>query len=500
MAKNLIKQQQVQRQKLSHQNIQLFKMMELNLLQFDQKVKEELDGNPALENLDHYDDSKAYSLDRENEHRKEDASVSSDSKDDYFHFNNSVQASDDFESYKSQKDYTYSNSDEDEKDFFIPVRDEDSILDNLLNQLKYYPITPKQLVIGEYIIGNLDDDGYLRRDAENISDDLAFRNNISTTNEEIQAVIQLIQDLDPPGIGASTLQECLLLQLYRKKQNKTILRAAEIIEYHFELFSKKQYDKLIKKLKITDVEFEEIKKEILQLNPKPTEKNLNEEVLGRYIIPDFLVYRQDNKLELELHSYNQPNLAISQDFVGMLKKIKEDKKKSKQDKEAHEYIQDKISKANLFISLIKERQETMIIIMNCILQIQSKFFMTGDEAEIKPMTLKNIAELTSFDISTVSRVTSSKFVQTEFGVFSLKFFFSEGLLNDEGEEVSTRRIIKKLEEIVQTEDKSNPFSDDQLTEELKKHGFIIARRTTAKYRENLNIPPKHLRKISYNDE
>ncbi|MFY7861981.1 MAG: RNA polymerase sigma-54 factor, partial [Chitinophagales bacterium] len=251
---------------------------------------------------------------------------------------------------------------------------------------------------------------------------------------------------------------------------------------------------IIKKLKITSEDFRLIDQEIKSLNPKPASQNESQETIGKYILPDFMVYRNGNNLELELHSYNKPNLSISVEFAELLKKLKDEKKKSKSEKDTQLYLVDKITKATTFISLVKERQETMIIIMNAILKIQKDHFLTGDESKLKPMALKHIAAMTNFDISTVSRVTSSKYVQTEFGIFSLKFFFSEGLVNDNGENVSTRQIMKKLEEIIANENKLEPFSDDFLTEELKKHGFKIARRTTAKYRENLNIPPKHIRK------
>ncbi len=492
MQKNSIKQKQILKQKLSHQNIQLFKMMELNLLQFDQKVKEELEINPAIENINANEENMLKSINSS----ISDAEAKKRENEDFFNQNNSITISSDVQNYQqthlSHKENNY--NEEDDRDLYIPIEDNDTFLSNLLNQLKYQPLTDDQKVIGEYIIGSLDDDGYLRRSISNIVDDLSFRQNVITTEAEVKVVLEAIQDLDPAGIAASHLQECLLLQLYRKKYSKTIENTITVIEKMFELYSKKQYNKIIQKLKITEEEFQFINKEILSLNPKPTDKNISENLIGKYVIPDFFIYNNEGKLELELHSYNQPNLAISPEFAEMLKKLKDDEKKSSAEIEAQEYIADKINKATLFISLVKERQETMIIIMNAILDMQKEFFLTGDEAYLKPMALKHIAARTNFDISTVSRVTSSKYIQTEYGILSLKFFFSEGIMGSDGEEVSNKVIMKKLEEIIAEEDKENPFSDDQLTIELKKYGFQIARRTTAKYRENLNISPKHIRK------
>lgn len=493
--KNFIKQQQVLRQKLSHQNIQLFKMMELNLLQFEQRVKEEIDINPALENLDNFNTADEYEHQLQEEKILESSKISLDEKDDFFQSTQPLEMTRDMDNQSSKPDYSLPNFyDDDERELFVPVIDHDTTLSTLQNQLQYFNLTEKQLVIGEYIIGNLDDDGYLRRDVSSISDDLAFRNNLIVSEEEIKEIIQIIQEMDPAGIGAANLQECLILQLQRAKANPHVLIALDIVTHHFDLYSKRQYDRIAKKFKLSSEEFDLVNKEILNLNPKPTEKILNEDVLGRYIIPDFTIYTVENKLELELHSYNQPNLSISPEFVTMLKKLKADKEKSNSEKEAQDYLKDKINKASLFISLVKERQETMIIIMHSIMQRQKRFFMSGDESQLEPMALKHIAADTNFDISTVSRVTSSKYVQTEFGVFSLKFFFSEGLVNESGLEISNRTIMKKLEEIVAAENKQDPYSDDELTDELKKSGYTIARRTTAKYRENLHIPPRHLRK------
>jgi RNA polymerase sigma-54 factor len=304
----------------------------------------------------------------------------------------------------------------------------------------------------------------------------------------------LIQELDPAGVGARNLQECLSIQLRKKKYTVLVDHALTIVNDYFEDFTKKNYDRIFKKLNLTEREFQAVKTIIQNLNPLPCQDKDN--TLGKFIIPDFFVYRNENKLELELHSYNKPNLVINKEFVDMLKKIKAEKKKSKAEQDAQDYVADKINKANQFLSLIKERQETMVIIMETILTKQREFFLTGEESNLKPMTLKNIADVVFFDVSTISRVTSTKYVQTEFGIFSLKKLFTEGIMNADGEEVSNRKIMKTIEDLIEDENKSNPFSDDDITIELEKMGYKIARRTVAKYRENLKIPPKHARKLN----
>lgn len=490
--KNVISQNQSLKQKLSHQNIQLFKMMELNILQFNESVQEELELNPALENLDstEIDFSNLPNSDNsENETENEQNELEINDLD------NSDDSFSDFKQKENQLEYDYSY-DEDEKDYYIPLVDNDSLVSSLLNQLKFNNLTAEEIAIGEYIIGDLDDDGYLRRTVDNIIDDLAFRQNIDANEATVTKVLEYIQDLEPAGIGARNLQECLLLQLERKTHSKLNALAKSVIQDFFEEYVKKNFHKIKKKMNLTDDDLVEINKIITSLNPKPTLKNSSENEIGKFIIPDFFLYRNDKKLELELHTYNQPNLAISEDFIDMLKKSKENKKKNKQEKDAQNFLSEKINTATTFISMIKERQETMIIIMKKIIDIQYDFFMSGNEIDIKPMALKNIAVFTNFDISTISRATSNKYVQTEFGIISLKFLFSDSLLNEDGNQVSTRKIMKTLESIIENEDKTNPKSDDDLTQELEKLGFKIARRTTAKYRENLNIPPKHIRKIN----
>jgi RNA polymerase sigma-54 factor len=485
MAKNSLKQVQTQQQKLSQQNIQLFKMMELNLLQFDEKIKEELDMNPALEDIDNsISPENIVSFDRE---------FSSQTKP-----LDSLSQEGSYSNTKGTRDsadhYGQSHSDPDDTEWYIPAEDNETLMSNLTNQLIYINLSPDQMVIGEFIIGSLDDDGYLRRSMESIVDDLSFRQNFYTSKEAVAEVLDFIQDLDPPGIASRNLQECLSIQLRRKKYTPAVDHALTIVNDYFDDYTKKNYERIFKKLKLDEKEFLEVKTIIQKLNPLPGQQK--EDTLGKFIIPDFFVYRNENKLELELHSYNKPNLVINKEFVDMLKKIKAEKKKSKAEQDAQDYVADKINKANQFISLIKERQETMVIIMETILTKQREFFLTGEESNLKPMTLKNIADVVFFDVSTISRVTSTKYVQTEFGIFSLKRLFTEGLMTADGEEVSNRKIMKSIEDLIENENKSNPYSDDDITIELEKMGYKIARRTAAKYRENLKIPPKHARKIN----
>lgn len=484
MAKTNLKQVQTLQQKLSQQNIQLFKMIEMNILQFDEKVKEELDINPALEDIENSKlENRTVSIDQHfSVNPSAHNSISLDNT-----------SSDNVYSRESHRFNEYGNSEE-EKELFIPIKDNETLIGNLNNQLIYLDINEEQRIIGEFIIGSLDDDGYLRRTTESIVDDLSFRQNYYTTSKAVDEVIEIVQELDPAGIAARNLQECLSIQLKRKKFTKLVDDAFTVVSNYFEDYTRKNYDRILKKLKISMEEFDEIKKIIQSLNPSPGIQT--ESAIGKFIIPDFFVYRNDNKLELELHSYNKPNLTINKEFVAMLTKIKAEKKKSKSEQEAQAYISDKLNSASQFISLIKERQETMVIIMNCIMEIQEDFFLTGDESLLKPMGLKDIAEKINFDISTVSRVTSSKYVQTEFDIIGLRFLFSERLYSMNGEEVSNRKIMKCIEELINNEDKTQPYSDDDLTKLLEKEGYKIARRTVAKYRENLKLASKHQRKVS----
>ncbi|HRR93227.1 MAG TPA: RNA polymerase factor sigma-54, partial [Bacteroidales bacterium] len=354
----------------------------------------------------------------------------------------------------------------------------------------------KQKTIGEFIIGNIDEDGYLRREISNIADDLAFLQNVNASEEEISEVLSIVQDLDPAGVGARNLQECLLLQIIRKDQSlPRISLARQILENHFEDFSKRHYDKITLKLGVSSDDLKEAVDEILKLSPKPgSTMSENAEASARQIIPDFILEMGEDGFDLHLNSPNLPELRLSREYTEMLRNYSKEKGKNREIKNALNFVKQKIDSARWFIDAIKQRQNTLLVTMNAILRYQEDYFRNGDETKLKPMILKDVAEMTGLDISTVSRVVSSKYIQTHFGIFPLKYFFSEGLQTESGEEVSTREIKKILQECIDNEDKRKPLTDETLTEILQEKGYHIARRTVAKYREQLNIPVARLRK------
>jgi len=355
-------------------------------------------------------------------------------------------------------------------------------------------------------VGSLDDDGYLRRALQSIADDLAFKQSMWVEEKEIEALLLKVQQFDPPGIGARNLQECLLIQLRRKQaelreealqdpaSDEIRKLAIIVIEKHFEEFTRKHYDKIQKSLHLEESQIKEVLHQIISLNPKPGAETGHMSEADKYIIPDFTVLINNGHLELTLNSRNAPPLVISDDYKLMLKEYERSNKQDKSQKEAVFFIKQKIDSAKWFIEMIQQRQQTLLHTMKSILVHQEAFFMTGDTTKLKPMILKDIAEKTSLDVSTVSRVANSKYVQTEFGTFLLKYFFSESLTTDSGEEVSTKEVKAILEELLESEDKHKPFSDDELTEQLQEKGYNIARRTVAKYREQLNVPVARLRK------
>jgi RNA polymerase sigma-54 factor len=499
-----LNQSQKQQQKISQQQFLLFKLFELNSQQLEDRIKEELELNPALELAhdsvaDMGDFSETNPIDTPTDFA-EDASYDGESLGE---LGLTIEEPFQFESNKEDEDYTANagtndfdfNYDDEERDQQVVIADEDSFTSNLIHQLKLYDLSEQELLIGEFIIGNLEEDGYLRRSLDSISDDLAFRQNVIVSEAEIEEVLFLIQNLEPSGIGARNLQECLLIQLHKLPKSRLKTLSIEVIEKHFADFGKRVFSKIQKKLKIEEDEMKQIVEYIAALNPKPGQQLNKSSNLGLYIIPDFFVYRQNDQLILELHQYNQPDLRINEDFIQMLKLHRQEKEKLrlKKDKDTLLFLKDKVEYANWFISAIKQRHEAMILVMKQILDIQHDFFMTGDESNIKPLILRTIAEHINIDISTVSRITNSKYVQTQFGIFSLKFFFSESHNNEDGEEISTRKIKTQLKELIETENPAKPYTDDELTSLLKEKGFNIARRTTAKYREQLNIQPKYLR-------
>jgi RNA polymerase sigma-54 factor len=483
-------------QKLSPQQIQLMKLLQVPTANLEERIKEEIEENPALEQGSEEEDISGQELKDEFASDEEDEFEPDGSEDEYDNIDISeyVSDSDDEVADYRTREEQYSDSDEQKT---IPVKVETSFHDLLIQQLGLLNLDEQKQVIAEQVVGSIDDDGYLRRDTSSIVNDLAFRQNIETTEEEVESIIELIQQFEPAGICARNLQECLLIQLRLKQKQKptSVVHAAiAVLEKYFEEFTKKHYEKIQRSLGIDDNQLKEIIQQIIKLTPKPG-GNLGETSTGEtYIIPDFFIVNNNGVLELSLNARNAPDLRISEGYRDMLKEYERGSKKDKRQKEAVLFIKQKIDAARWFIDAIKQRQNTLLHTMNAIMEHQKEFFLTGDETNLRPMILKDIAEKTGLDISTVSRVANSKFVQTEFGTYRLKFFFSESLSTESGEEVSTREVKKILFDFIEAEDKRKPLSDERLTELLQEKGYNIARRTVAKYREQLNIPVARLRK------
>jgi len=502
--------QQRQLQRLSPQQIQLMKLLQIPTAQIEQRVKEELEENPALEmNADLLegdmeksveempDDLLQGSLEEEEAIPVDEFEMSNEELSDY-----SFDDEGDVADYKTKDDY-YPELDNDK---VIPIKAEQSLHELLMDLLSMLDLADHEYKIAEQIVGSLDDDGYLRRALQSIADDLAFKQSMWVEEKEIEALLLKVQQFDPPGIGARNLQECLLIQLRRKQaelreealqdpaSDEIRKLAIIVIEKHFEEFTRKHYDKIQKSLHLEESQIKEVLHQIISLNPKPGAETGHMSEADKYIIPDFTVLINNGHLELTLNSRNAPPLVISDDYKLMLKEYERSNKQDKSQKEAVFFIKQKIDSAKWFIEMIQQRQQTLLHTMKSILVHQEAFFMTGDTTKLKPMILKDIAEKTSLDVSTVSRVANSKYVQTEFGTFLLKYFFSESLTTDSGEEVSTKEVKAILEELLESEDKHKPFSDDELTEQLQEKGYNIARRTVAKYREQLNVPVARLRK------
>jgi RNA polymerase sigma-54 factor len=483
-------------QKLSPQQIQLMKLLQVPTSELEERIKDEMEENPALEiTEDGLDGSEKEELVDEFDSSDEENFDLEGTEDEYNNIDVSEYVSDtddDIADYRTRDDsYTM-----DEETKTRPVRVETTFHDLLIEQLSLLDLNEKQLVIAKQVVGSIDDDGYLRREPEAISNDLAFRQNIEASAKEIEEIITKVQLFDPAGICCRNLQECLILQLKRKKPvTPTITLAIKALTKYFDEFTKKHYQKIQQSLKLNDGELKELIQLITKLNPKPggvaeTNKNINE----AFVIPDFFIYNNLGRLEVTLNSKNAPELRISEGYRDMLKEYGKSTKTDKGQKEAVFFIKQKMDAAKWFIDAIKQRQQTLLGTMQAILAYQINFFSTGDETTLKPMILKDIAAATNLDISTISRVANSKFVQTEFGTFKLKFFFSESLSTDSGEEVSTKEVKKILKDIVETEDKDKPISDEILTTLLNEKGYNIARRTVAKYREELNIPIARLRR------
>lgn len=483
--------QQKLSQKLSPQQIQLMKLLQVPTAHLEARVKEELEENPALETLE--DTPEDESGDPLEDFESDSDEYENDNGDDYENIDITeyVQDGDDEVGDYKYRDNNYGP----EESKVIPHRVETTFYDLLKSQLLMLDLDGHQLKVAEQIVGSIDDDGYLRRAVNSILDDLAFRQNIISTEVEIKDLIAKIQQFDPAGVCARDLRECLLLQLRRKKgSGKDVDMAIKIIDKHFDEFTKKHYEKIQKSLGINDDQLKEIINQIIKLNPKPGGQAGDSNKLQTYVIPDFFVNNVNGDLEVTLNSKNAPDLRISEGYRDMLKDYDRGKKKDRRQKEAVLFIKQKIDSAKWFIDAIRQRQHTLLSTMNTIVAYQRQFFLSGEDTDLKPMILKDIAERTGLDISTVSRVANSKFVQTEFGTYRLKFFFSESLVTDSGEEVSTREVKKILSNLIDEENKQKPLSDEKLTEALQQKGYNIARRTVAKYREQMNIPVARLRK------
>ncbi len=482
-------------QKLSPQQIQLMKLLQVPTANLEERIKEELEENPALEVGEDEDGNDSSDEMKDEFETSPDEEFEKDgSEEDYEDVDISEYVVDDdgeIADYK-MKDDNYPEMDDKQT---IPIKLEQSFFDLVLDQLGMLDLDERRFKIAEQIVGSLDDDGYLRRELSSIADDLAFRQNIIAEDKEIEDIIKQIQQFDPAGVGARDLQECLLLQLKRKStEGIGVKLAIQVMSKYYDEFIKKHYDKIQRGLNLSDEDLKEVIHQIIKLNPKPGGNVGEINKAESYIVPDFYIINNNGILELTLNSRNAPDLKISEGYKDMMKEYDKGTKKDKRQKEAVLFIKQKIDSAKWFIEMIQQRQQTLISTMGAIMRHQEEFFLTGDVTNMRPMILKDIAEKTGLDISTVSRVANSKFVQTEFGTYRLKYFFSESLSTDSGEEVSTREVKEILSNMIDAEDKQKPLSDEFLTDMLNEKGYNIARRTVAKYREQLNIPVARLRK------
>ncbi|HYG16226.1 MAG TPA: RNA polymerase factor sigma-54, partial [Bacteroidia bacterium] len=407
---------------------------------------------------------------------------------DRFDIDEYMGSDDDRDSFRLYED----SGDEDRKD--LPIASTNTFHEQLLDQIQASMHDEHESTLANQLIGSIEEDGYLRRPLSAIVNDLAFSQNVFTSVDELERVLHKIQSLEPPGIAARSLQECLLLQLKRKDKNihPEVTLAMRVINDHFEDFTKKHYEKMMRQLKVSEAELKSAITLITKLNPKPGDSSTN--IKTQYIVPDFIIVENAEKLEVVLNSRNAPDLRVSRSYLETLKSYDKSPNPNKHIKETVQFIKQKLDGAKWFIDSIKQRQNTLLLTMNAILRYQYDYFLTGDETKLRPMILKDIADEVGLDVSTVSRVANSKYVQTDFGIISLKFFFSEGITTDEGEEVSNREVKKILQDAIEGEDKSRPLPDERLMEILKEKGYNIARRTVAKYREQLNIPVARLRK------
>lgn len=472
-------------QKLSPQQIQFIKLLQVPTAELDTRIEEELEINPALE------EGKEEEPEKSQEEDFEDSYEEDLGRDDH-ELNLDDYLDDEYGGYKMQGDGNYNPDDEDRE---IPISSQATLHEQLISQLSFLKLDDRQKIIGQQLIGSIENDGYIRRDLEAIINDLAFSQNIETDIDEMEEILRKVQSFDPAGIAARNLQECLIIQLERKEHpdDPVVKHALAIIHDCFEEFTKKHYPKIQRRLNLDEDEIKDAVNLITRLNPKPggVADGL---VRTQFIIPDFILTNNSGKLEISLNSRNAPELRISRSYADMFDAYDKSDKKDKKLKETVSFVKQKLDAAKWFIDAIKQRQNTLLRTMEAILQYQKEFFVDGDETNLRPMILKDIAEKIEMDISTVSRVANSKSIQTEFGVYPLKYFFSEGIATDSGEDVSNREVKSVLQGMVDAEDKKRPLSDDKLVKMLNKKGYNIARRTVAKYREQLQIPVARLRK------
>ena len=474
-------------QKLSPQQIQLMKLIQLPTQDFEQRLKEEMEENPALnsgkEEAENFEES--LGIDSQNNETDQDSDKieAEINVDEYL-------SDDEIPNYRLSAN-NYSPDDDDKS---IPYASGTSFNQHLKSQLSTFRLSEEEREIATFLVGSVDESGYIRRAIADIMDDLAFTQNVFTTEEKIEKVLLLVHQLDPAGVGARSLQECLLIQLERKEPTKSIQLAIDILHKSFDHFTKKHYKKLLQKFDITEDELKGAIDEIEHLNPKPGGAFSGNTRMVEHVVPDFAINITDGKLVLTLNGRNAPELHVSREYNEMMKGYKASKEKTKSQKDAVQFIKQKLDSAKWFIEAVKQRQQTLLLTMNAIMHYQEEFFLSGDERHLRPMILKDIADKIDMDVSTISRVANSKYVDTPYGTKLVKEFFSESMTNDQGEEVSTKEIKKILEITIGEEDKRKPLTDDKLAKILKEKGYPIARRTVAKYREQLDLPVARLRK------
>jgi RNA polymerase sigma-54 factor len=477
-------------QKLSPQQIQLMKLIQLPTQAFEQRLQEEMVENPALEGGM---EDNMESLDDFNDNNND-----GDDYDDYDneHIDTGDVNIDEYLSNDETPDYKYqsNNYSDDDEENSLPIASQMSFHQDLINQLNTFILSEDDREIAEFLVGSIEDSGYIRRTIQDIVDDMAFTQGIYTDEKKVEKILHIVQDLEPSGVGARDLQECLLIQLKHKTPTESVQLATTIVDKHFEAFTKKHYDKLLQKLDCSKEALKKAIEEIEKLNPKPGGSYESSNRTTEHVVPDFTIKVVDGELELTLNGRNAPALHVSKDYQDMLQTYKVSSEKSNAQKDAVQFIKQKLDSAKWFIDAIKQRQETLLVTMNAIMFFQYEYFLDGEESKLKPMILKDIADLIGLDISTISRVANSKYVDTPYGTKLIKEFFSEAMKNDQGEDVSTIEIKNILTRVISEENKAKPLPDEDLAEILKEKGFPIARRTVAKYREQLDIPVARLRK------